>query len=152
MPLDEELRVGNAILDSDHEILFGLVDNIGSAAKTSNPAALDLAFKRLRHSMERHFQNEELFAYALGIPFNEHRLDHQNLLACVDCFRREFTGKEGELDSFCATCAQYLRDCLVRHLSEKDLSMKPMMQTRPPHFKVNGVCGGGGGERRLPEG
>jgi len=80
-----------------------------------------------------------LFARALNIPFAQHQLDHQNILAAIDITRREI-GKDSAVTLYAAEhCAQFLRNWLIRHITEEDLLMKPVLQTRPYDFKIDGV-------------
>ena len=135
----EQLSVGNAILDADHKELFKIGRDIDCITKARDHSALTQAFKLLKGCMDRHFLNEELFARALNIPFAQHQLDHQNILAAIDITRREI-GKDSAVTLYAAEhCAQFLRNWLIRHITEEDLLMKPVLQTRPYDFKIDGV-------------
>ena len=135
----EQLSVGNEILDSDHKKLLRLADAVDCAAKAGDCVAVSRELKRLRGDMERHFLNEELFSLALDIPFNEHHIDHQNILAEIDVMRGE-AGKNIEENIFkIEHFTQLFHNWLIKHVNENDLLMKPMLQTRHYGFKVEGV-------------
>ena len=84
MTWTEQMSVGNAIIDSDHRELLGLIGNLDCETKTGNHAALPRALKLFRGRMSRHFLNEELFAQALDFSFGMHKVAHQNMLAEID--------------------------------------------------------------------
>lgn len=139
MEWTEQLSIGNEILDSDHRQLFGLASDIECAVKAMDHPALARAYELLKGCMDRHFLNEELFAHALNIPFAEHHLDHQNILAGIDIMRREM-GKNIEESIFVIEhYTQFLQDWLIKHITEKDLLMKPVLQAYPSNFKIEGV-------------
>ncbi len=140
MKWTEQLSVGNAILDSDHKEMLGLIMDIGCINKAKDRSVLTQAFKLFKGCMDRHFLNEELFAHALNIPFAKHQQDYQNMQAEID-----FTIREIEKDNAATICeighyAQLLRDWLIKHIVEEDMLMKPILQTRPYDLKIDGVC------------
>ena len=85
----EQLSVGNAILDADHMKIFELSNNLDYASKAQDYPAVLHAFNRFNACLKQHFLNEELIAYALGIPFNEHQQDHNNILTEINLLRLE---------------------------------------------------------------
>lgn len=135
----EQLSVGNAILDSDHKQLMGLAKDIDCVSKARDYSAVSRALKRLNACMNQHFLNEQLFAYALNIPFAMHMTAHQNMLAEIDLTRHEVE-KDGAAAIYVMEhCAQFLRDWLIKHLTDEDLLMRPLLQTYPYNFKIEGV-------------
>ena len=138
----ERLSIGNEILDLDHKEMFGLAGDIECAIKAMDHSALDQAFKQLRDCMGRHFLNEELFAHALNIPFAEHHLDHQNILAGIDLVRREIRGNVEEKIFIVEHYTKLLQIWMLKNNIEHDMLMKPMLQTRQYDFKIEGVFAG----------
>lgn len=138
----EQLSVGNAILDADHMELFGIGRSIDCITKARDHSALTRAFKLLKDCMERHFLNEELFAHALNIPFAKHQLDHQNILAEIDLTRGELVKDSAVTMYKVEHYAQFLQDWLIKHITEEDLLMKPVLQALPYDFKIDGVSEG----------
>ena len=139
----EQLSVGNAILDSDHKKLFGLARDIDCVTKARDHSAVSRALNRLYACVSHHFLNEELFACALGIPFAKHQQNHQNILAEIDLSRREM-GKDSVVSIYIMEhYAHFLRDWLIKHITEEDMQMKQALQIRPYDFKVEGAeaCG-----------
>lgn len=138
----ERLSIGNEILDADHKEMFGLAGDVECAIQAMDQAALVRSFKQLRDCMSRHFLNEELFAHALNIPFAEHHIDYQNILAGIDLVRREISENvEGKI---CAieNYSQLLQIWMLKNNIEYDMLMKPILQTRQYGFKIKGVFAG----------
>lgn len=135
----EQLSVGNAILDSDHKEMLGLIIDIGCITKAKDRSVLAQAFKLLKGCMDRHFLNEELFAHALNIPFAKHQQDYQNMRAEIDFTIREIEKDNAVTVYEMGRYAQLLRDWLIKHIVEEDMLMKPALQTRPYDFKIYGV-------------
>lgn len=132
----EELSVGNEVIDSDHKKLMELIYDI---AKARDSFTLLRAVKLFEACISRHHVNEEQYALALKFPFGLHKVTHQNISAEI-----EFTGCELEKNSVAAVFetepyAQLLRDWLIRHITEEDMQMKPLLQTYPYGFKVDGA-------------
>ncbi len=134
-----QLSVGNAILDSDHKKLMGLAQDIDCVTKARDYFAVSRALKRLNACMNHHFLNEQLFALALDIPFVKHQIDHQNILAEINLTRHEVE-KDGVTAIYVMEhYAQFLRDWLIGHITDEDMQMKRMLQTRPYDFKIDGA-------------
>lgn len=129
----EQLSVGNAILDSDHKKLLELAGNIDRASKAMDLSAMLYELKRFNACMKQHFLNEELLAHALGIPFVLHQQDHRNISAEIELSICEL--ENGAMEHY----AQFLKNWLAGHISEKDMLMKPILRARPYSFRIEGV-------------
>ena len=133
------MSVGNATLDSDHKKLFELTVDIDSLYKARDTAAMSHMLKRLNACMDHHFLNELLFAHALNIPFEQHQIDHQNISTAIILTRRE-AGKDDATATYAIKhYAQFLRKWLTKHITDEDMQMKQVLQTRPYDFKIKGA-------------
>ena len=134
----EQLSVGNSVIDSDHKRLFGLINDIACAAKTSDRFALSLALKLFKDYMNHHSVNEEQFAQAFNIPFGMHKVAHQNLQMAIDFTMRELEKNSTAILFVMEHYAQFLLDWLVKHITEEDMLMKSELQTHPYDFRPVG--------------
>lgn len=132
----EELSVGNEAIDSDHIRLMELINDI---AKARDKFALLRAFKLFKACIISHHINEEQYALALKFPFGLHKVAHQNISVKIELIGHELE-KNGAAAVFeTDTYAQFLRDWLIKHITEEDMQMKPLLQTCPYGFKVGGA-------------
>lgn len=137
MAWPEQLSVGNAVLDSDHKKLMGLVNDIDSLAKEKDSFELLRALKLFKGCMSSHQINEEQFARALNFPFGLHKLAHQNMQTEIDLTEYELM-KNSIAPTIFVTghYPKFLRDWLIKHITEEDMLMKPALQTYPYDFKI----------------
>lgn len=135
------MSIGNAILDSDHKELFGLIREIDCAIKAGDHSVLSRAHSQLSASMNRHFLNEELLAHSLNTPFALHKAAHQNMQVEIDLTRQQIC-IDSAVTLHMEHYAQFLRDWLINHITEEDMQLKSVLQARPYDFKVNGMAYG----------
>ena len=133
----EELSVGNAVIDSDHNKLIKSINYIAYVIKARDSFELSRALNLFKGCINRHSINEEQFAWVLNFPFGMHKVAHQNIQTEID-----FTGYELEKNGIATIFAmehyaQFLRDWLIKHITEDGMPMKPVLQTRPYDFKVD---------------
>lgn len=137
MAWPEQLSVGNAVIDSEHKNLMSLVDDIDFLARGKDSFELSRVLKLFKGCMNRHQINEEQFAQALNFPFGLHKLAHQNMQTEID-----LTEYELKKNSIAPTIfvmehyPQFLRDWLIKHITEEDMLMKPVLQTYPYDFNI----------------
>ena len=132
----EELSVGNEAIDSDHRKLMELIHDI---AKARDNFTLLRVVKLFKVCISLHHINEEQCALALKFPFGLHKVAHQNILAEI-----ELAGYELEKNSVAAVFetepyAKFLRDWLIKHITEEDMQMKPLLQIYPYNFNIGGA-------------
>ena len=132
----KQLSVGNATLDSEHKNLVGIVNNIEYAIETRDSAALLRTFKLLVNYACAHFANEEKFAQAINVPFDQHRLSHRHFQKELQYTGEELEAKSGIWAEYVMDhYPQFLREWLVEHITKEDMLMKPALQTYPYDFK-----------------
>ena len=134
----KQLSVGNAIIDSDHQKLITMINCAEDMIKKKDNFAMSLAFTQIEHYLHVHFVNEEMFAQALNFPFALHKLGHQNMRTAIDLTKHELkkNGIEITPKFVMEHYAQFLRNWLIKHITEEDMLMKPVLQTRPYDFKI----------------
>jgi hemerythrin len=130
-----QLSVGNAVIDSDHKKLFELVNDITCATKEKNNSALVRALKPFKDCMNHHSITEEQFARALNFPFGMHNVAHQNMQAELDLTEYELKKNSMENIFVMEDYAQFLWDWLIKHITEEDMLMRPVLQICPYDFK-----------------
>ncbi|MBI5626510.1 MAG: hypothetical protein HY935_04820 [Nitrosomonadales bacterium] len=137
--LTEQMSIGNAILDSDHKELLGMIREIDSASKARDHFALLRSVRQVGACMNRHFLNEELLANSLHIPFALHKITHQNMRDEIVLIRHQIV-KEGVVTLHMEQYAQFLQDWLINHIADENTQlMKSVLQTRPYDFKLEGM-------------
>ncbi|MDD5300577.1 MAG: hemerythrin domain-containing protein [Gallionella sp.] len=133
------MSVGNAVIDSDHKKLVELVNDIAYAAKARDRFALSRAIKLFKFCINCHFINEEQFAQALDFPFALHKLAHQNMRIELDFATHELKKNSASTMFIMGHYAKFLRDWLIKHITEEDMQMKPLLQIYPYDFKIDGA-------------
>lgn len=134
------MSIGNAILDSDHKELLGLIREIDCAIKARDHSALSQAVRQLSACMNRNSLNEELLANSLHIPFALHKTAHQNMRDKIVLIRHQII-KDGVVAMHTEQYAQFLQDWLINHLADENTQlMKSVLQSCPYDFKVDGMA------------
>lgn len=134
----KQLSVGNATLDSEHKNLIGIVNSIEYAIETRDSSALLRGFKLLMDYTHAHFTNEERFAQAINMPFDQHKLSHQHLQKELQNTGDELEAKSGIWAEYVMEhYPQFLREWLIEHIIKEDMLMKPALQSYPYDFKFN---------------
>lgn len=131
----EQLSVGNATLDSEHQNLIGMINSVEHALRTGNETALLRAFKLLTDCARLHFMNEEKIVQAAEFPVEYHKRTHQYLQKELQYIREELEAKsgmwsEGAVEHFSRMLGSWLMD----HLSMDDELLKSALQARPYDF------------------
>ena len=133
----DEWSVGNAVIDSDHKELVRLVGDIGHVARSGNNFALSQVHIQFKSCLNRHFTNEEKLAGALGLPFAQHKREHQNIRDEIDFTDHELRKNDAMTAYFREYYPRFLRDWLINHITEEDMLLKPLLQACPYEFKVD---------------
>lgn len=109
-------RLGNDVMDSDHQALFGLLNELGDAL--ANDVAESVIQTRLRRLVEfsaRHFADEERIMCAGSFAgLESHRAEHQRLLADL-AELAEHTHWVGA-----SLTMRYLKNWLIGHMRSYD--------------------------------
>lgn len=135
----EQLSVGNAVVDSDHKKLIGMIDGIADVTKERDSSALLRELELFNCCLNYHSMKEEQFARALDFPFGMHKVAHQNMQAEIDLTIYELKKNSVATLFVMDDYAQFLRDCLIKHITEEDMLMKTALQTYPYDFNIGEV-------------
>lgn len=132
----KHLSVGNAMLDTEHKNLLGMVNSIEYAVNKKDLATLLKMIKSFKGNADIHFANEARFAQAFNYSFSQHELAHRHLQNELQQTVNELEVKadiwpEYVMDYY----PQFLRDWLIEHISCEDMKMKPVLRSYPYDFK-----------------
>lgn len=132
----KHLSVGNALLDSEHKNLVGMVNSIEYAVYKKDMASLLKAIKAFKDDAGAHFANEARFARALNSDFEGHELAHRHLLKELQQTVDELDIRSGGWPDYVMDYyPQFLRDWLIEHITGEDMKMKPVLQSHPYDFE-----------------
>lgn len=140
--------VGNRSIDSQHQILDGLITDIGQLIMVNHVVALSVAVRMLHESLQHYFVVEENIAQAVGFDFTKHRLAHQRLANIFRAITDKFTsqiGKHSRIER--RDFIDSLRDPLIQHIEVDSKPFKIVLDThlydlKPLHdFKPNHATG-----------
>ena len=126
----KQLSVGNAVIDSDHKNLIGMVNNVRNAIRSRNSIYLPQAFWQLEHWLCVHYANEERIAQAVNFDFSGHKQDQQYELVELQHLRDELVAKGGIWsDGAVKHFTDFLKNLMIDdHIVKRDMLMKPTLQ------------------------
>lgn len=131
----KKLSVGNAVIDSEHRNLMGLIDSIESMIGARDSFALPQVFGRLEQWLCVHFTNENHIASSIDYDFTRHRLAQQNLLKDIRRLKDSVAaGDGGWPEDEMRYYSGYLKNQLIGHITDADMQMKPALQHLPYDF------------------
>ncbi|TAN82299.1 MAG: hypothetical protein EPN14_04130 [Gallionella sp.] len=131
-----QLSVGNAIIDSEHQVLLNMVNDVERAIRKSDCFALSQAFKLLENWLCIHFANEEKIAQAINFPFDRHKLAQQFSLKELQYMKEELAAKDGLWSERAMEhYSNFLKNWVVDdHIVKFDMLMKSALQKHPYDF------------------
>lgn len=130
------LSIGNRIIDSEHNKLRAVINEMSNLILVNHVVALSVQFKILNDSFRSYFLIEENIARAVGFDFTKHRLAHQFLMYKCKCIQDKMmsqTSKWSKLER--VDCIDSLNDCLIQHIKWDSTPFKKVLDTRPYDFK-----------------
>lgn len=132
-----QLSVGNAVIDSDHEKLIGIVNDVRCAIRSRDSCVLAKEFVRLEDWLCIHIANEERIAQAVNFDFSAHRQEQQYALRELQHLKEELIAKDGLWsDGAVAHFTDFLKHWLIDdHIISLDMLMKPTLQTYDYTFR-----------------
>lgn len=115
----DELKVGNAFIDSDHQKLIKLINELHEAmALGRGKEVLGKTLSELIRYTQEHFKREEEHmqraAYA---DYAAHKQEHDKLIKEAVALQTKFNGGNGMLS---VQVSAFLRDWLVGHIMKVD--------------------------------
>lgn len=132
----ERLSVGNATIDSEHQDLLKMINDVENAIRARDSSTLPRLFKLLENFVGVHFADEEKIAQAIDFDFTHNKLEHQYVQKELWHMRDELVAKNGSWsESAAAHYSYFLSEWMVEHILQEDMLMKPVLQTYPYDFK-----------------
>lgn len=134
----EELSVGNAMIDSEHKDLIGMVNNVERLIRARDGSSIPQAFEQLEECLCAHFANEEKIARAINFPFTHNAQEHGYVLKSLHLIRNAVSAMAAKNGIWAEDASEhyseFLRDWLTNHVAKEDMLMKPLLQTYPYDF------------------
>jgi len=118
----KDLAVGHAIIDSDHQMLINIANELDhSATSGAGQEAIGLALSRLVTYIETHFQREEALFLDSDYPHKDkHQKNHRDIEHLMNGFSQAYQTDPAtvELDKL----LNFLKEWLVQHIGILDKS------------------------------
>lgn len=120
-----ELRVGNTMLDAQHDKLFCRIEALKTAAFAENGISI-IALRECATAFAIHFADEESLAKSAEIEFLVHRNEHTKALRLFDKAIREI--ERGKLDQH--SFLRYIEYWFEHHITEHDKRLSLRLAAR----------------------
>jgi hemerythrin-like metal-binding protein len=126
MNWDERYSVGIETVDEEHNVLFGVLNELYDAMKKGQAQSVTgPLLKKLADYTRRHFASEETKMTATGFPgLAAHRDQHRNLIKQVEQFVARF--ERGDI-MLSVDLFNFLRDWLANHIQKADKEYGPWL-------------------------
>ncbi|CAA7618544.1 bacteriohemerythrin [Magnetospirillum sp. UT-4] len=126
---NESFGVGNAMLDSDHRILFDLLSQLHDAMETGQSReVVGSVINVLAEYVEHHFRREELVMAEIGYPGRaEHERLHRDLESRVRAIRDRWGA--GERQVLGDEVLAFLKKWLTEHILGADKAYRPWIES-----------------------
>lgn len=135
------MSVGNAFLDAEHKKLLSMIDDVETAIREKDVAALSQSLKTFDDAVRIHFGNEARIAAAIGHPFDQHQTEHQYVLDEIQQMESELVDTAGRWsESASIHYLIFLSSWASEHIGHDDMLMKPRLQTYPYDFKPDNLA------------
>ncbi len=122
-------RLGVQDLDSEHELLLGVVRALEKAVTSGTPAQIDALLQQLAEFTRVHFATEEIMMRLYEFPdFAAHQLDHARLVDQVEVVRTEYA--HGHVQPTRALAAA-LRHWFTEHVRTRDAELARFIRAIP---------------------
>ena len=117
---DENLATGILVIDNDHKALFGLINNVQTAAeKTDETWRVSKAIDALNDYAENHFRREEALMLLCGYPMlKPHLAEHKKFCDIVSGLKLLYQARP-EIISLQGVNA-FLIEWLIDHIAVTD--------------------------------
>jgi hemerythrin len=128
MGWNDSYSVGSAMLDSDHRILFKLLNQLDDATDTGQSHdVVASVLSVLAEYTEHHFHREELVMVQIGFPGHvEHERKHRELEATVRDIHRRW--QAGERQALGEDTLTFLKKWLTEHILGADKAYQPWIE------------------------
>jgi hemerythrin len=140
MNWDDSFRTGNHLVDTQHQELFRMVNDLHEAIVAGRGKdVLNPTLEKLVNYTVQHFGAEEALMRSVAYPaFEVHRGKHLDLTEQV----KDLVGKYGRGELVVSiTLSRFLADWLRHHILENDLALIHYVQTHNPAARETAVAG-----------
>ena len=124
------MSVGVEALDTDHKMLFGLINQLADAiAKGEADAIVASIINGLVDYTEYHFGREEAMMRASGYAeLESHHVAHRQIIEALQHIREAYAG--GFRDGIERGLLDFMRDWITGHILGEDMKYAPVMKGR----------------------
>ena len=124
------MSVGIEALDTDHKMLFGLINQLDIAIlKDEADEIVASIINGLVDYTEYHFGREEAMMRACGYAeLDSHLAQHQNIVTILQRLRDAYV--DGFREGIERQLLDFMRDWITGHILEEDMKYAPMMKSR----------------------
>lgn len=122
-----KLSVGLTILDADHIILVGIINQLYDAMTEGHGDELiGPIFKTMTQYTDYHFRREESLMKDCSYPkYEDHKKHHEVLLATLNTFMERYAKDSKSVTT--AEISRFLQAWLVNHIQNVDFGYKSYM-------------------------
>lgn len=124
----KDLAVGHPIIDSDHQMLINIANDLAHASKSgASHEVVGTALKRLVQYIETHFRREEELFMGTRYPHKEkHLKNHRDIENLVHSFlaAHEHDADSVDMDKL----LDFLKTWLVKHIGKLDKGYAPYVE------------------------
>ena len=126
MDWKEKYSVENALIDKQHQALFGLVNEVADKVKAGNMPEVKAVVNRLAAYTVEHFRDEEaIMKKAKYAGFEDHQMIHAELIAKVQELQLKL---EKNQPVSMVGIIRFLSDWLTVHILNDDMAYKPSIK------------------------
>ena len=124
----QDMSVGVELIDSDHQALIGLINELHDAVEgQDNPSLPGDTFDRLIEYVERHFAREEAVMQACDYPNTRpHRVQHDRFTHEMRNLRARYVGDDAT--EAAEELLDFLKTWLRRHILVEDMAYRSYVE------------------------
>ena len=130
------LSIGNRAIDSEHQKISAIINDISQLILVNHIVALSVAIKMLADRLQEYFFIEEKIARSVKVDFTKHRLAHQALLNNFRVITDKLINQNGKLSSLeRKVCIDSMNELLIQHIKSDSKQLKEVLDTHLYDFK-----------------
>lgn len=153
----QDMSVGVDLIDSDHQALIALINELHEAVETAredavedenNPSLPRDTFDRLIDYIELHFVREEAVMKACDYPdFRKHQVEHERFTHQIRYTRDRYL--RGEETEAAEKLLLFLKNWLRHHILVEDMAYRPLVEGNEEAIDVADNFGPGLNEKAI---
>ena len=137
----DQFSIDKGIIDKEHEILFGLVEEFNEIIPDlESPGQMLPVLASIKKYTQTHFQREEKLQLISDYPFcEEHKKEHQALVEKLnDLIKKVMQANEDNMFDVAEEIGTFLRVWLTGHVIESDLPLRAYVDRLRENVKKTG--------------